>query len=268
MHHRQRVVLELFHALSDGTGALWFLSDLVTAYVGLRYPEQDHQLGDAGETCDALSHRGRPESRTRPVEVAEQALELTGDSSAHHLHRRRRRSVPGSDAAFGRAAAPAVLTVEIADRSSPVTPRELRRSRRSPRTKTHRITGTRTPDNRTRVVELTVPTAGMLALARAEGVSLTMYLTAAFFESVRRSSGDLTKTRTLAASVPLNLRQFFPSTSPRNFFATIRVQHTYGAGADDLGSICRQLENQFRPKATREALERKLRSFLRFECRC
>ena len=48
--------------------------------------------------------------------------------------------------------------------------------------------GTRTPDNRTRVVELTMPTAEVLALARAEGVALTMYLTAVFFESVRRSS--------------------------------------------------------------------------------
>ena len=91
-----------------------------------------------------------------------------------------------------------------------------------------------------------------------------MYLTAVFFESVRRSSGGLTRTRTVAASVPVNLRQFFPSTSPRNFFATTRVEHTYGAGADDLGSICRQLESQFRP-STPEALEEKLRRFLRFE---
>lgn len=129
----------------------------------------------------------------------------------------------------------------------------------------HRVRGTRTPDHRTRAVELTMPVTEVLALARTEGVSLTMYLTALFFESVRRSSGDLGKARTLAASVPVNLRQFFASTSPRNFFATVRVQHTYGEGPDDLGSICRGLESQFRPKATPEALERKLRRFIRFE---
>jgi hypothetical protein len=129
----------------------------------------------------------------------------------------------------------------------------------------HRVRGTRTPDNRTRAVELTVPAKEVLALARAEGVSLTMYLTALFFESVRLSSGGLGTARTLTASVPVNLRQFFPSTSPRNFFATVRVEHTYGEGADDLGSICRGLEDQFRPKAAPEALERKLRRFIRFE---
>ena len=65
--------------------------------------------------------------------------------------------------------------------------------------------------------------------------------------------------------MPVNLRQFFPSMSARNFFATVRVEHTYGEGVDDLGSVCRQLESQFRPKATPEALEQKLRKFIRFE---
>jgi hypothetical protein len=266
MHHRRRISLEVFHALSDGAGASWFLSDLVTAYVRLRHPEPDHPLPDARGLFDAGPLLGRHESGDQPGEdAADQARELTTDSFAHYFRRRRRRRVPSSDSAFGRAAAPAVLTVESAARSSPDARRALGRSRRSHRTKVHRIRGTRTADNRTRVVELTVPTAEVLALARAEGVALTMYLTAVFFESVRRSSGGLTGTRTVAASVPVNLRQFFPSTSPRNFFATTRVEHTYGTGADDLGSVCRQLESQFRPKSTPEALEEKLRGFLRFE---
>lgn len=65
--------------------------------------------------------------------------------------------------------------------------------------------------------------------------------------------------------MPVNLRQFFPSTSPRNFFATVRVEHTYGEGADDLDATCRQLEAQFRTKITPEALEDKLRRFIRLE---
>jgi hypothetical protein len=35
-YHGRRISLELFHALSDGTGALWFLSDLVTNYLRAR----------------------------------------------------------------------------------------------------------------------------------------------------------------------------------------------------------------------------------------
>ncbi|MCP3424972.1 hypothetical protein NBM05_02730 [Rothia sp. AR01] len=129
----------------------------------------------------------------------------------------------------------------------------------------HRVKGTRTPDHRTHAVELTLSAAEALALARAEGVSLTMFLTALFFESLRVSAGGLGRSRTVAASIPVNLRQFFPSTSARNFFATARVEHTYGEGPDDLGTICRNLERQFLPQATTASLERKLRRFIRFE---
>jgi hypothetical protein len=92
-----------------------------------------------------------------------------------------------------------------------------------------------------------------------------MYLTGLLFESIRISSGGLGRSPTLAAVVPVNLRQFFPSTSSRNFFAATRVEHTYGEGADDLGSVCRQLDRQFRRQVTVESLERKLRRFIRFE---
>ncbi|WP_449281824.1 alcohol acetyltransferase [Leucobacter sp.] len=245
LHHRRRVILEIFHALSDGTGALWFLTDLVNTYTRLRYP-------GPGEHPAEPSH------------------ELAADSFGHYFRRRGRRSGPQRDdpeaeAAFSREAAPAALTVEHSARSASAPPGEPRRRGLHAARRVHRVAGTRTPDNRTRVVELTMPVGDVLALARAEGATLTMYLTALFFESVRLSSGGLGGHRTLAASVPVNLRQFFPSTSARNFFATIRVEHRYGEGPDDLGSICRGLESQFRPKAAPEALERKLRRFIRFE---
>ncbi len=73
------------------------------------------------------------------------------------------------------------------------------------------------------------------------------------------------KKRTLSASIPVNLRQFFPSTSARNFFATVRVEHTYGDDPEDLDAVCRSLDRQFRPQVTSEALQRRLRRFVRFE---
>ena len=253
MHHRRRIILEVLHVLSDGTGALWFLSDLATDYVRLR------QLEPKGPS------EGDP-AATRSGDVpTEPTHELSGDSFAHYFRRRGRNRASASQSAFSRAAVPAVLTIEDGAPPSPRANSEIGGLHRRLRKKVHRIRGTRTPDNRPRAVELTMPTKEVLDLARAEGVALTMFLTALFFESVRRSSGGLHDSRTLAASVPVNLRQYFPSASPRNFFATVRVEHTFGEGADDLGSICRQLESQFRPKATPEALERKLRRFIRFE---
>ena len=324
VRHRRRIILEIFHALSDGTGALWFLTDLVTAYLRLREGRQalpTGAIGPGGEASPLRDRDGGPghAASITPSDDADQTIhELTTDSFAHYFRRRRRRRradpalVPGlgdsalpassageadaarsaepsensgtaaragytgpaiADASTGNDgttsdAAPAEPAGPAGERSTPPThptARLIGQSPHSPRQRVHRVRGTRTPDSRTRVVELTMPAPAVLALARAEGASLTVYLTALFFESLRVSSGGLGRARTVAASIPVNLRQFFPSTSARNFFATARVEHTYGEGPDDLGAICRNLEGQFRPQATPESLERKLRRFIRFE---
>ncbi|WP_193105656.1 alcohol acetyltransferase [Brachybacterium sp. FME24] len=260
-YHERRINLEVFHALSDGTGALWFLADLLTVYVRLRYPDRDRSLGQGADAAAPRSDADRALADPPPPDdVAEPVHELTTDSFAYYFlrrrRRRRRRHRPDpweTRAAFSSEAPPTPLAVEDSVRGPTAAAR------------VHRVRGTRTPDSRTRVVELTMPASQVLDLARAEEVALTMYLTGVFFESVRRSSGGLGSARTLAASVPVNLRQFFPSTSARNFFATTRVEHTYGEGPDDLGAVCRQLERDFRSAATPESLERKLRRFIRFE---
>lgn len=228
VYHHRRINLEVFHALSDGTGALWFLTDLVAEYTRLRYRQQD--IPENTDTAQLTAQPGGVADETV-------ARELSEDSFRQYF---RGKQPSGQQSTTTSSSVPSAKTA-------------------------YRVKGTRTPDNRTRAVELTMPVKDVLALARSEEISLTMYLTALFFESIRRASGGLGKSRTLAATVPVNLRQFFPSVSPRNFFATVRVEHTYGKGPDDIGTVGRALDNQFRPKATPEALEKKVRRFARFE---
>lgn len=255
VYHRRRIVLEVFHALSDGTGALWFLTDLVEEYVTRRLD---------GSTSTTPQTPARTDADAKPTHG------LTDDSFGHYFRRRRRElsrrhaDTSAEHSVFSGAAVAPALRIDPGNTSTADDDVPLHEYHQSPR-KVFRVTGTRTPDNRPRMVEFTLPAKEVLALAKAEGVSLTMYLLAVFFESVRGSSGDLGDRRTFTASVPVNLRQFFPSTSARNFFATVRVEHTYGTGADDFGSICRELETQLREKVTPDALEKKLRRFIRLE---
>lgn len=266
MWHRQRIILEVFHVLSDGTGALWFLNDLVTEYVRLRF--------------DAASAGTDSSEQHRLAASGDSARGLTTDSFAQYFRRRRQKASP-EPSAFSEAARITPLPTsemppdqhrsssdgtgaDLGDDADPEPPSEpVERSRA--RVRVHRARGTRTPDHRPRAVELTLPTAPVLALARAEGVAMTMYLTSVFLASVADAAGDLGTAPTLAASVPVNLRQFFPSTSARNFFATVRVTHTFGAGHDDVGSISRHLERDFRALATPDQLETKVRRFIRLE---
>ncbi|MDJ1370868.1 hypothetical protein [Gulosibacter molinativorax] len=254
VYHRRRITLEIFHALSDGTGALWFLTDLVGAYIRLR---------EAGEQQDAPTQVDLPSAHPTD-DVADAALGLVPDSFAHYFRRRNRGEAIPDEVEAARE-----LGASRPEAAEPRLPGErpagLGRLLRPLEKRVYRVQGTRTPDNRTRAVELTMPASEVLALARAEGVAVTMYLTAMFFEAIRRSAGDLGTARTLSASVPVNLRQFFPSMSPRNFFATVRVEHTYGEGTDDLGSISRALEAQFRPLASAPSLARKLGRLIKLE---
>lgn len=224
--HRRRINLEIFHALSDGTGALWFLRDVVDAYLRRR--------------------RGHARLETT---TPTSGLSLTMDSFAEYF----RHPAEGTSGERW-------LESDHEDGN----PGDATTNRRSTRS-VYRVRGTRTPDHRTRLVELTLSGSELARQAKAEGVPLTMLLIALFFESVRLASGGLGRARTMSVSVPVNLRQFFPSTSARNFFATVRLEHTYGEGADDLASIARGLERRFAAKASSSALESRVRRFVRFE---
>lgn len=283
VYHRTRISLEIFHALSDGTGALWFLSDLLVAY--LRSPEPGALSAAEGPAAEGpavesdVSSLARLDAHAQASEQPTEAdapskHELVADSFAQYFRPRSKKplTTDGSPAQGDAASGQSDAAGEERARRGGMMSRASGRVRRSVRArkKVYRVAGTRTPDNRTRAVELTMPAKEVITLAKREGASPTMYLTALFFESIRRAAATtdaagLTKRSTLAASVPVNLRQFFPSTSARNFFATVRVEHTYGEGADDVGSVSRELQRQFVPKASPEELEKKIRRLVAVE---
>ena len=49
-YYKNRINLEVFHGLTDGTGAMQFLKELVRNYLTLAYPDQVFAKPDAGET--------------------------------------------------------------------------------------------------------------------------------------------------------------------------------------------------------------------------
>ena len=94
VHHERRISLEVFHALSDGTGALWFLTDLLDSYVRLRHPEP-LEPGESDPEAPAADLLDTPEQASDlhadPSEAAADALGLTPDSFAHYFRRHRRK---------------------------------------------------------------------------------------------------------------------------------------------------------------------------------
>lgn len=239
LYRGNRISLEVFHALTDGTGALWFFQDLLTEYVKRRHPD------------------GFEGSAPGPVGVKQ---EFAVDAFTHWF-RASTGSVPFAEDAAPAVEAPSTQLPEITDEPLPGPARP-----RVPRRHVVSVGGTLTPDKRSRVVELSLPVKPVLARSRAEGVSMTIYLLAVFFDALRAARPLEGKVRTMTCSVPVNLRQFFPTESGRNFFATTMLSHTWDeSGVAEVGEICRVLAAQFKRVLSREGLERKIRRLVRFE---
>lgn len=72
--------MELFHALSDGTGALWFFEDLLKAYIMLRHPEAFEGLDAAAhdrlnhQLEDSFAHYFRKDKKQNFTDAAQSAI--------------------------------------------------------------------------------------------------------------------------------------------------------------------------------------------------
>lgn len=246
VYWQKRIHLEVFHVLSDGTGAMWFFEDLIKEYIFIRYNE-------------------RTENEHKKTSIQwEKQLE---DSFNQHF--RQQRQEP-----FAEAARSAFFSVvETSKRAGKVAVQYGKKTSSwftsslemdSSKKRVYQIKGKKTPDNRPRIVELNLPLGAVLSLAKKQQVSLTVYLIALFFESIRKAEPQFQLTDTLAVSVPVNLRQFFQSYSARNFFSTVRLEYTYGEDGN-FDDLCRSLNEQLQEHLKQEKLKERLSKLIKAE---
>jgi hypothetical protein len=228
LYYRNRIHLEVFHALSDGTGASWFLQLLITNYILLRYPE-------------SMSPR---------IELSEefqQQLYKFGsqldDSFERYFHKGKN------------------------EKSINKNKRSLNKPEKRKWKRVHHIHGLRTQDNRMQIIESEMPVKELLQLAKQRNVTLSVLLTAIFIESIHKTVKHKNKEHSVTISVPINLRQFYPSHSARNFFATTLIGYTFGqeGKTDTLDEICECVAEQYSVSVKVENIERKLYALVKLE---
>jgi len=235
LYKENRIHLEVFHALTDGTGALWFLEDLVSEYVRIRYVKE--------------TNNKRLTSKREKDDL---------EDSFNRYFKERKETTPFTrllrsfkDVYQGEKTKGSFVPQFIDDKKEQ---------------KIYRVKGTYTPDHRPRIINVNLPLNESLALARREKVSLTIYMTALYVLASYQAKEDKTKETTISVSIPINLRQYFPSITVRNFFSTTTIDYTFAPGEEgDLSVICKQLNEQFQKQLKKEALERRLKRHIEFE---
>lgn len=92
------------------------------------------------------------------------------------------------------------------------------------RKKVARLHGGRLPYGQTQFFELHLPAGEALAAARGCGVSLTSWLGAQLVQAIQREAPALERGRPVCISLPVNLRNYYPTATVRNFFNSVRVE--------------------------------------------
>lgn len=226
LYRDNQIHLEVFHALTDGTGAFWFFEDLLTNYINMF--QADEKI--------SLNYKRRKEDLEDSFKrYFQKKIQLFPQNFAKEKRKK--------ECSFYKI---------------------LRN-----KTKTHQINGTRTPDHRLRIIKLNLPVDRILSLAREENVSLTIYLAALYMLSVYEVADHNKKQKDMriSISIPINLRQFFPSLSVRNFFSTTTLSYTFKPLSENssLSEISRELNIQFQKQLEVEEIESKIQKFIQFE---
>ncbi|GHU80530.1 hypothetical protein FACS1894191_6000 [Clostridia bacterium] len=121
------------------------------------------------------------------------------------------------------------------------------------------ISGTLLPTDSINVISAEMSAKDILALSRANGVTITAYLSALMICSIydglvpRRASR-----RPIGVNIPVDLRGHFKSESARNFFSVIDVSYNFGGGPAVFADVLKSVSGQLAEKLSPELLAKRM----------
>lgn len=122
----------------------------------------------------------------------------------------------------------------------------------------YHLRGDRLADCGLSIVEGLLPLGPLLAKAKEHGATLTVFLTAVLMQAIHSQMTLRDERRPVVVTVPVNLRNYFPSSSARNFFSVVNVGYDFSAGSGELADIIAKLTADLQAELTQEKLARRM----------
>jgi len=111
----------------------------------------------------------------------------------------------------------------------------------------YQMKGTRYFSDRVDVTQGILPTMGVVALSKAAGVTVTVYLTSLLMYSIYQNNYKYyAENKPIVFSVPINLRGFFQSNTIRNFFSFITVAVNFYEHDYTFEEVLQQISKQMK----------------------
>lgn len=136
--------------------------------------------------------------------------------------------------------------------------------RSTARKKAYSIRGLKLPYDQVRFFEVHMPVDKLLKLAKQTGASLTSYLGARLMRAIYDDMPLIQRSRPVTISMPVNLRNFYPSFTSRNFFNSVYVSHEF-KGDESLDSLAKEFDEKLKGELTPEMIEKRMNNYEKIE---
>ena len=133
-------------------------------------------------------------------------------------------------------------------------------SRGPARKKAFRLVGIKLPYHQLQFFEIHLPTSQILPRAKELKVSLTSYLGALWMLAIREEMPPRKHQLPVTISLPVNLRNYYPSKTARNFFNSVNVSHVFD-GEISLEELAAEFDASFKSQLTEENVKKQMDSF-------
>ena len=203
-YHENRINLEMFHVLADGTGAFVFFRKMITRYLSLM-----HHVAVTDAASDISS-----------------SSEKTTDAFAHYYQK--------------------MKSSQLKQMTS---------------VKAYQLKGEKDENQRNHLLEGIVSAKAVVELAHQHNTTVGIFLTSVYIASVVDGMTVQERKRPVVISVPVNLRQFFPSETARNFFGVINIPYSAKDYDGSLESIIPAVRKSFGDQLTPEKVAATMNSY-------
>lgn len=209
LYYENRISLDIFHALSDGTGAVQFFRCLVYHYLMLAHA--DVVKGPISKlNLDMSDHDKTENSFSKYYDKTAKKLEKKSVKSA-------------------------------------------------------KITGDKLEHDELTIIEGVVSTKKLLEIARGYKTTITVLLTAVFLQCIYEELDSNQKRNPVSLMIPVNLRNFFPSESMRNFFWWINLSYDFNKKGTEISDIISSVDAYFKTEITKEKMASRMNSLITWE---
>ncbi len=120
--------------------------------------------------------------------------------------------------------------------------------------------GLKLPYDQLQFFEIRLPTSQILPRAKELKVSLTSYLGALWMLAIRNEMPPRKRHLPVTISLPVNLRNYYPSKTARNFFNSVNVTHVFDSEIS-LEELAAEFDAELKSQLTEENIKKQMDAF-------